>query len=107
MQLNISYKDGSRRIINLTKDFFIKVPENELKEKAITIALSTGFPHTICLEKEGKIIFDKTIEKNVPFEKRPVIQMTPKTKAKYIANLKDLKQRTKNQRLRVIFPVRA
>lgn len=107
MQLNISYADGSRRIINLTKDFFNKTPESELREKAALIAFDTGRPYNICLERDNKVVFNKTFDKNKPAVREIAIKMSEKTKARHIENLKRLKKETKNQLMKVIFPVKA
>lgn len=78
-QLNVTYRDGSKRIIRLHPEFFsvkpipgVRIPWGSPQERAMTLALSYGnHPYHIILTRGDKILMDHISKENRPFEKAP------------------------------------
>lgn len=69
MVLQVNYKDGTRRRVNLTEHFFVP-GEVSISKKAQDFAFMHGIqPYYIGLFKGDKAVYENTIRANQPDEK--------------------------------------
>lgn len=104
MSLHITYKDGTVRIVNVTKDFY-NDPETEVRKKALTIAHDTGIPYKIVLYRGNKLFYNKIFENNAPVEKVEPLKVSEAVKNFEKNRLKKFKNETKGKKLRVILHI--
>ena len=103
MQIQIKYKSGKARKINLHPYFFAsndvarKLPgyDESVSDRASKLAYSTGKdPYYICVIRDGVMVHEQTIQSNKP----DLFTSTYKIDEKQIK--KDLRRETKKQPLR-------
>ncbi len=77
MQLTVTYKDNTRRIVNVCPEFFkdsevrdrYKTTIVTTEEKAMDIALSGGaYPYEILLMEDGEVAYKHTNKANAPVQ---------------------------------------
>lgn len=93
MQLNISFSDGTKKIINLTPNFFMEKTTTEINKKAKELAFSDHVPpYKYELTRGNRIIFERTHEEFAPVVEKEIISMTQKDRKKWNDQLKEVKK---------------